>query len=142
MSIHIRVDRNDFPRIAEELPKLVSKLVRAAALNVEHRAKDKAPVDTGFLKNSLYTVTSESSGYANAAATAASANGHAEMLSEEPAPEKPTTAVVAVGASYGLFVEYGSSHGPAQPYLEPALHEEAPAFEQALRAAVNGLEGR
>lgn len=36
----------------------------------------------------------------------------------------------------GTFYEYGSANGAPQPFLAPALDEEAPRFEKALRDAM------
>lgn len=132
MASSIKLVKNDFAALADKLHDAAKAVVKNAAFNVEHRAKERAPVDTGFLRASLYTVTGESSGYANAAADAASQNAKATMQSEEPSPDKDTTAVVHAGANYAAAVEYGSAHGPAQPFLVPAVEDERPDWEHAL----------
>src|SRR5690242_10450681 len=138
MASSVRLVFNHFPAAADALHDIGKELVKAAAFNVQHRAQAKAPVDTGALKNSGYVVTTDSSGYADAIAAAASANAKAQMTEPEPPPDKDTQAKVVFGAAYAVPVEYGSIHGHAQPFLEPAVAEEAPEFEKAWR----GLEAK
>jgi len=55
--------------------------------------RNNAPVNTGFLKNSI---------------TVRETDGRADMV---------------VGAPYAFFVEYGTSKMPAQPFIRPALDD-------------------
>lgn len=66
--------------------------LRAAALFVEGQAKIKAPVDTGFLRNSIQVVS---------------------VTSWE--------AVVAAAAEYAIYQEMGTRFMPAHPFMRPAL---------------------
>lgn len=121
---------NHFPDIARALPTVASKIVRKAALDIEAQAKSRAPVDTGFLRSSIYTVTADSSDYGRAGKS-----GNGTMLPEIPhPPANPPEADVAVGAAYGVYVEYGTSKAPAQPYLAPAVDAVRPGWEAAWRA--------
>jgi hypothetical protein len=96
--------------------RILNQVAAAGAFVVEGYAKLEALVDTGFMRNSIYTKTAEISGYVMAADRAAQAintasdtggrnYGERRMLPEGARP--PTgTAVVAVGAEYGVHVEY------------------------------------
>lgn len=116
---------NKLPELQGELRRQASAAVRKAAHDIEAHAKDVVPVDTGNLKNSI----------------------QASMEGE-------LTAVVAVGAEYGVYVEFGTgARGaasnierpegiryssdwagmPAQPYLTPAAEAVRPSFEAAMR---------
>lgn len=96
--------KSRIPELQKQLA-LASQVVRKTAFDVEAQAKLRAPVDTGFLRNSIHT----------------------EQESE-------LRASVNVGAEYGLFVEYGTSRMAAQPFLNPAVESVRPAFEAAVTA--------
>jgi len=106
------------------------RLVRRTALDVERRAKVHAPVDTGFLRNSIYTVTAESSGYAEAWRIAKEIAPR--VFLEEMVRPSELSALVMVGAEYGAFVEFGTARMAAQPYLRPAVEEAREAWRRGV----------
>lgn len=95
------------PRLRKELRKRAGQVVRKAALDIEAHAKTLAPVDTGALRNSI-----------------------------QMQPTGELSAEVAVGVDYGLYVEMGTIHMAAQPFLTPAVERVRPAFEGALKQLV------
>ena len=119
---------NHFDEIAGKLETALSQIVRTAAFNIQAGAQQNAPVDTGFLKNSIYTVTSSDSNY-----SAGGEDSKHQLLPEIEHPTSSTEAAVAVGASYGVYQEFGWVHGAAQPYLTPAVEAERSAFLAALQ---------
>jgi len=122
--------------LAEQLKRRASEAVRAIAFDIQLDAQLNAPVDTGALKNSIYTVTSEGSDYVDRTGDAVVANPEIEPLPEVTAEEAGVdelTAIVAVGAEYGLYVEMGTSRTPAQPYLGPAAEGQREAFTEAMK---------
>lgn len=98
---------NDFPKITGNLKSKVPQIVAKAALDIEAGAKVRAPVDTGFLRGSIT----------------------GRRISDEHWQ-------VTVGADYGIYVEMGTRHMAAQPYLRPAVDAVRDGFIQALRSAV------
>jgi len=46
---------------------------------------------------------------------------------------RPLTAVVAVHAPYGLYLEMGTRRMAARPFLKPAVDKVKPAFREAMR---------
>lgn len=102
------VKHNKLGRIAAHLKPLASQVVRKAALDVEAHAKTLVPVDTGALSNSIQAETTGD-----------------------------LSAVVAAGMEYAPYVEYGTSHGPAQPYLTPAADAVRPGFIAAVKAMLD-----
>lgn len=66
-------------------------------------AKYNAPVDTGFLMNSI--------------------SAEVDGLEAEFGPT----------ASYGIYVEHGTSRMAGQPYMGPALETVMPRFEKAMQ---------
>ena len=103
-----RVEANDLPRLTGRLKVVADQVVAKAALDLEAQAKSRAPVDTGFLKGSIQARKVR--------------DGQWE---------------VTVGADYGLYVEYGTVHTRAQPFLGPAVDVVRPAFIQAMRTVVS-----
>jgi HK97 gp10 family phage protein len=124
---------NHFDKVSDELIKALGDVVSKTAFDIQALAASNAPVDTGFLKNSVYTVTSKSSNY--------DGSGGEKMLSETPVPDNDLTAYVGVGANYGIYLEYGTVHQPAQPYLTPAVESVFPAFEAAIEAIDDKTRG-
>lgn len=122
---------NHLPQMARMLHETASKAVRKAAFDIEGGGKVNAAVDTGFMKASIYTVTHDESSYGQGTAGNAGA-----LLPEVEHPASDLEAFVAVGASYGIYVELGTHKMPAQPYLTPA----ADAVRPALEAAMHKLE--
>lgn len=85
-----------------------AQVVRKTAADIERDAKIMAPVDTGNLRSSI--------------STALSGDGRAASMTAEVGPT----------ASYGIYVEFGTSRMRAQPYLFPAADRHEPAFVEAM----------
>lgn len=90
-TVDVELDTRNIDRLIAQLPEECSAIVRGVALQVEAWAKLGAPVDTGYLRNSILTRV------VNA-----------------------FEAHVIVGALYGFFVEFGTVFTAAQPFLTPA----------------------
>lgn len=95
-----------------------SQVVRKAAERVKSSAQAKAPKLTGKLAGSI--------------GVDLYGDGRSSGL----------TAVIGPTASYGLFVENGTSKMAAEPYMGPAFVEESPAMADELaRVAAEGMLG-
>lgn len=129
-------DFNNWDEISNKWDKAISQVVRKTAFDIQARAQANAPVDTGFLKASIYTVTWKSSNYGQGKRSKTGGKtkftGTYELFPEIEKPYDDQTAYVAVGATYGEYVEYGTVHMPAQPYMTPAIEAVRPSFEAAL----------
>ncbi len=144
---------NHFGSIADALPQVLGQVVRKTAFDVQAGAVRRAPVDTGFLRASIYTVTSEGSTYGEGHVkparitktarkkAASSLSGLTSsfstpygyyLLPSVQAPENEQTAYVAVGAEYGIYLEFGTRYMPAKPYFYPAVEHARAGFESAL----------
>lgn len=75
--------------------------------DIEAGAKVRAPVDTGHLMGSI----------------------------DSTFPDE-LTGVVTVGAEYGIYVEMGTRHAPAQPFLLPAAEEVIAAIGGELKKVI------
>lgn len=139
----------NFSNLADQQLAQLDVVVRKSALGLEANAKTLAAVDTGTMRNSIYTTTRKSSTYARAAANSRKSFGAAGKkglgrnrgrdvkLFDEARVSEKFEANVGVAVEYGGYVEYGSSRTPAQPFMGPATEKIAPVFlaacEKALR---------
>jgi len=126
----------EFGRLLDRLSnavrgQVVQDALLAGAYIVEGYAKVNAVTDTGFMKNSIYAKTSKKSNYGQRAAEARAVNDTAELLPEMDAPDDKS-AIVAVAAEYGAYVEYGTARMGAQPYMRPAVDQHIPEITQAV----------
>lgn len=97
-----------FIRRVQSKPKQARRAVSAelhrSALRIERKAKIKAAVDTGFMRNGIFVV-------------------RVGMLRYK----------VISPAGYSIFVELGTRKMKAQPFLGPAVKEESEVLFKNLR---------
>lgn len=101
----IQIVFDKFPIIAAQYPEKTSMAVRKAAEDIEARAKEEAPVDTGNLRNSIKTESSSDG----------------------------LSAAVGTHVEYGIYQEFGTYKMPAHPYMRPAAEAVEPSFIEALK---------
>ena len=87
-----------------EARRAVSAELQRSVLRVERKAKMKAAVDTGFMRNGIFVA-------------------RVGMLRYK----------VTSPAGYSVYVELGTRKMKAQPFLGPAVKEESEALFQNLR---------
>lgn len=83
------------------------KAVVKAVNDTVDRAQLEAPVDTGYLKNSI--------------------QADLENISD-------LEGAVGVGAEYGIYVEFGTRNTPAQPFLIPTAEAVGEEFVKVMKA--------
>ena len=103
MSGEIRALAADLKAAGERAEALGDQIVRSSAFRIQGAAQDQAPVDTGNLKNSIFTRTP--------------GRGRAEVVAS---------------ANYAIYVELGTSRARAQPFLGPAVDLVEPEFYAAV----------
>lgn len=123
---------NHFDEFSDQLMKALGQVVRKTAFDVQAAAQANAPVDTGNLRNSIYTKTSEGNNYPG--------NASDHLVEDQTGEANDLTAYVAVAASYGIYQEFGTTHIPAHPYLGPAVDSVQSSFESALEAIESQLK--
>lgn len=119
----------------------IKKLKRAIAygmLNlgfyIETQAKSHVPVKTGNLRRSIHTV-----GFQDGKTLANTADRKAPDYGQL---ATGTGVIVGTNTGYGLFVELGTVHMHARPFLIPAAQEAlAKGTELILSGAKQNLEG-
>ena len=104
--VTIRVVFNKLPQVATGLHAGAVAEVAKAAHDIEAAAKAKVPVRTATLQRSIHTVIS--------------AGG--------------LTATVGPSVDYGAYVEFGTRHMGARPYMRPAAEAVYPRFTDAMKA--------
>jgi HK97 gp10 family phage protein len=121
----IVIDFNRFPEIAARLPVEASAVVRKTAYDVEADAKQKAPFETGNLRNSIQT-------HMEPSATEA-------VIDIAPNRAPGSSATSATAAEYGVYQEFGTRHMGAHPFMTPAAEINRPKFESAMTQLLNRL---
>lgn len=137
MAVFERVLINHFPDIIAAMPDLVGDIVRKTAFDVQATAAANAKVVTGFLKSSIYVVTDKTSSYGQNVVDGAPGS---YLLPPVEPPTDSYTAFIAVGANYGIFVEYGTYKMAAQPYLTPAADTISQSFASAFAKLDTSLQ--
>ncbi|MGC0237280.1 HK97-gp10 family putative phage morphogenesis protein [Arthrobacter sp. SD76] len=99
----------DIKKAAKSTGARAQVVIRKTALDIEATAKSIAPVDTGNLKGSI---------------------GHSDLRTVG----RSGSLAVEIGptASYGIYLEMGTSRMAPQPFMGPAADRHAPSFEQAM----------
>jgi HK97 gp10 family phage protein len=99
------ITSNRLPQIAAAAKPIAERAVAVTAFNIENWAKGAAPVDTGYLMNSIAA-----------------------------AKERELTWRVTAHAEYAIYVEMGTRFMDPQPYLDPALGQGEKYLTNALKA--------
>ena len=90
------------------------QFLKALGFAVEAKAKIKAPIDIGNLRNSIYTKTPDSGDMPDI---------NNELEREELPDPSQDSVFVGPSVEYGIYQELGTTIMEAQPYMLPALRE-------------------
>lgn len=105
---HVKLDVRKLQELQNGIPQRAQQLIDKSAFDIERGAKERAPVLTGFLKNSIAVETGK--------------------LKD----------IVRVGAEYGIYQELGTRKMRAHPFLVPALEQVKPKFLAAWKQLFSG----
>ena len=95
-----------FRAAPEKAVGMIRDATAKAALDTQRVARERAPVDTGYLRASIFT--------------------------REGAQGATWWGEVQVGAEYAYWVENGTSTQAPQPYMRPAHEQVRPVFVQMI----------
>ena len=109
LTTKVTIAKNLLPKLTEQMHQKAARAVAKAAFDIQALARDEAPVDTGKLRNSI-------------------------MVSY-PDPDD-LHATVGTGVEYAGYVEWGTVHMPAHPYMTPAAEVVRPQFQKAMMQIV------
>lgn len=117
ISVKVRGDKEidkKLKQLAKKNPEALKDVISKSVILIQGKAKDKAPVDTGRLQNSIvFEVKKTKKGY---------------------------TGKVGTSLEYAPYVEMGTSRMNARPYLMPAMTESRSDIKRFLIAAIKGVK--
>lgn len=111
-----------FEKFEQVIADAADQALEKAARDIEAKAKMDAPVDTGNMKNSIY---SKGPGFST----------FGKDHPNDTQPEEPIgdhEAVVHAGAPYSVYVDYGTAHTPARPFFSGAVESVKPTLEAVM----------
>lgn len=100
-------------KLSKDVGEQAKEVVKQATLQTERNAKQLAPVDTGYMRNSISSTFT-----------------HGGLVG-----------TVTSNAEYALFVEFGTTTQPAQPFMFPSFHQNMQQFLDNLQRLINGAGG-
>jgi len=115
---------NLFPALARALRPACQTISSDTARFIEAAVAANAPVRSGFMASSAYSVTPK---YGSTYGTMGTPPGDSYALPEQ-APDGPDDSVVGVAANYGIYVNYGTRFMAAQPFWDQAMEQGAQVF--------------
>lgn len=123
--------------VAAAFEEALQSGLEKCGLVAEGYAKKLAPVDTGFLRNSItHALSGEPAKIDKYEANRAKENKPLQTGKYTGrAPEDSTPAVyIGTNVDYATHVEMGTRMSPAQPFLHPAVANHADQYRQILEA--------
>lgn len=136
IDVDVKVNVAALDQLAKRIQTNLAKAVAKTAFQIEQDAKEAAPVDTGALRASIFTVTSGSTGQAAAMAGAGFMRPGVPAARWDGQPSSPFEAFVVVGVEYGIYQEFGAAGRPGRFYLTGAGAQNRAFFEGEVRKAL------
>ena len=109
VSYTMRITFDRMPELMAKIPRETALIVQKATMDIATQSVMNAPVDTGYLANSINGEVSGDSGK------------------------------VTSSAEYWAYVEYGTYKMAAQPFVAPAVEAVGPQFVEAMQRLVESL---
>lgn len=144
---------DDFNKLEKAMDRACRRAVEAAPRAAIFTARKTTLVDTSSLRESIYAITPERSGYAAARAKAESVNPGVVIDEEFPIAEMNDEAehlyggVIDAPAAHAGYVEYGSQgagggHTPATHFMEKAGDANAGKFEETFNKELEKISSK
>lgn len=117
--IRVRIElKSGLADLTPQVREVLGALVARTALAIERGAKQRVPVRSGNLKNSIKANAKEARSALRAEVEAGGAGN------------------TGTSVEYAVYVELGTVRMPARPFFTPAVEAEGPAFEKAALLAI------
>lgn len=117
----------------------ITKIVFDGEATAKQAVTDYNAIDTGALKNSIYSVVPGASTYSDAQSAAKSANAEAEVLPAVTVPSGGRAiGALAVGVAYAVYVNFGTAFMPARAFWTRAVE----SIEQQFKLVVGPMTSR
>lgn len=135
---------NHWGQIAAHVKPACQKAIDKTALAINADAAGAAPVRTGFMAESVYSVLTDGSSNYGVSGTAPPGDSY---LLPEVRPDNDMEAIVGAAANYSIFVEMGhhtrggGSWVPAQPFFTPAVETGRGVLDAELANVFTGITG-
>jgi hypothetical protein len=125
---------NNWNKIALAVPQASGQAVRKVAFdgqaNIQNQIRANDQVDTGFMVNGIYVVTSQESTY----------QGGEDALPEVPKPPDDQTAYVASAAKYSAPQNYGTRYIAGRNFFETGIERTKAEFDAAMATIKDEME--
>jgi hypothetical protein len=125
---------NNWEKVAKAIKPATAQVIRKVALDGEGHVKAQIQannqIDTSFMLNSVYNITSNSSTY----------KGGAKAFPELARPSSETEAYIAVAAEYGIIQEFGSIYQSGRPFFGPGIERTRAGLDQAMQLLKQKIE--
>ena len=137
MGVEIKIVTDNFEKVKNMSDEAVIKALTEIGMQVERHAKEKCPVDTGLLRNSI-TYALDGGSPKMGQYKANKAKGKKGIKSGSYGGTMPAESggkrAVYVGSNveYAPYVELGTSKQTAQPFLKPAVQD----FKEEYRTII------
>jgi len=132
--VNVKALRDLEQSIQERLEAAVTK----AAFKIQADAQAMAPVDTGALRASIFTVTHKRNAKPGAVAQMRALNPEAKEARFTDLPQSPFEAYVVVGVEYGIYQELGAGGRPGRFYVTQSGARNRDWFVNEVRSALRG----
>ena len=142
INIDVEVEDQIFKSFRRKIEGELQKAVDSATLLFEGEAKINSPVDTGTLRNSIFSVTSKTDGGAIAYSAALQSNPQASLFDYQPQEKKPLVNYVHASVKYARDQEYGSQGRKGRFMFHRAGETIKPLFVDLVKKAIRDAGGK
>lgn len=130
-----RLTLNRFPEILVELEARAQAEVARTANAVAQEAKERVPVDTGRLRDSIHGEPRGRHSYA----VVADATSDWRRSGAPHSGSRRRSPTSDFAFPYGIVVEFGSRYQSGQPFLIPSLESQSVEFVAGMKGALASL---
>lgn len=120
--------RQSLGKFPDESTKAMQRVARNAALRVKNRARALVAVDTGITRDSI-----------DVQPQPAEKQYKVAVFASPPHVRKGRNTRTAYLPNIAIWLEFGTIHKPARPFLRPALDAEAAQYKAEMQTEMDAL---